>query len=62
MAELLQPLLGGPRAADRRACWSPLLLACAKKTDRPPGAPEIRPATPAEVLLAQEVYDERLVA
>src|SRR6476661_919360 len=28
MAELLQPLLGGPRAADRRACWSPLVLAC----------------------------------
>ena len=29
MAELLEPLLGGPRpAADRRACWSPFVLAC----------------------------------
>jgi hypothetical protein len=33
-----------------------------KKTDRPPGAPNVRPATPAEVLNAKEVYDARLVA
>jgi len=33
-----------------------------KKTDRPPGAPNVRPATPAEVLQAKEVYDARLVA
>ena len=33
-----------------------------KKTDRPPGAPNVRPATPAEVLNAKEVYDVRLVA
>ena len=32
------------------------------KTDRPPGAPHVRPATPAEVLNANEVYDARLVA
>jgi hypothetical protein len=33
-----------------------------KETDRPPGAPKLRPATPAEVLAAKEVYDDKLAA
>ncbi|HSI32785.1 MAG TPA: transposase [Tepidisphaeraceae bacterium] len=33
-----------------------------KKTDRPPGEPKVRYATPAEIQLASEVYDDELAA